>query len=168
MVWSDGSNPSAPPDRKVGPGNHGWGYKIFPVFGFPAYVASEHTSQPMTVADLLDEIESAASEVNDALNPENRESPFHKAMCVELSDRGVRHSTESRIPIYYKDTTISHTRPDLMVSDGDNTIIVELKARGSGVDQCQNYLDLADDADMDVDAGMAISFGYDLDVTRLE
>jgi len=108
----------------------------------------------------------AAEEVHDALGAGFTESVYHRALEAELSERGVSFSSEGSIPVFYKGTPVGRRRPDLFVKDGDQTIILELKAGSSRGDaQLLQYLDLlGEDSNFDISKGMLVQFNDDVEV----
>jgi len=110
----------------------------------------------------------AAEEVHSVLGPGCSESTYHSALEYELSERGIAHSSEGTVPILYKGNPVGKRRPDIFVTDGDETIVVELKAGSDrGESQMLNYVEiLKDDSNFDVREGLLLQFNDDLIVTK--
>lgn len=121
----------------------------------------------MRVMSVDDDIEASAQAVHDELGAGFTENVYHSALQIELSSRGVEHSSEGTVPVLYKGQPVGRRRPDLFVKDGDETIIVELKAGSSrGSDQLLQYLGLlGDDSNFEISKGVLIQFNEDLSVT---
>ncbi len=117
---------------------------------------------------VLTEVFDAADEVHKELGAGFTESCYHRALESELSDRGVRFSSEGSIPVFYKGTPVGRRRPDIFVQDGDETIILELKAGSkSGEGQLLQYLDLlGEDSNFDIKKGVLIQFNSDCEITE--
>lgn len=111
-------------------------------------------------------VRECARDVNSSLGGGLRENAYHKALLVALSDEGVQHTTEATIPVIYREYPVARLHPDLIVGD-DERYIVELKVDADGSRQLQRYLDFARENQMDVEGGLAISFGNRLDITSL-
>lgn len=114
------------------------------------------------------EVFDAADAVHDELGAGFTESVYHSALQVELSARSIEHSSETTIPIFYKGHNVGRRRPDLMVDDGGQKIVIELKSGStSGEDQLLQYLDLlGDDANYDIKKGLLIQFNDDCEITE--
>jgi GxxExxY protein len=113
-----------------------------------------------------DDIISAAEEVHKELGAGFTEAVYHRAFEHELSSRGIGFSSEGTIPIFYKGTPVGRRRPDLFVNDGDEKIVVELKAGSdSGDGQLLQYLDLLEsDNNLDISKGILIKFNDTVDM----
>lgn len=111
------------------------------------------------------EVIDAAEEVHDELGEGFTEAVYHRAMECELSNRGVVFTSEGSIPVFYKGNPVGRRRPDMFVEDGDQTIVIELKAgSNSGDDQLLQYIDLLEgDNNFDIKKGVLIQFNYSLD-----
>lgn len=109
----------------------------------------------------------AAEEVHKSLGPGFTESVYHSALQVELSKRGIEHSSETTIPIMYDGHPVGRRRPDLIVSEDEKTV-VELKAGSkSGENQLLQYQDiLEDDDNFDIQNGILIRFNDELEIIR--
>ncbi len=76
-------------------------------------------------ADLTEQIVGCAIEVHRHLGPGLLESVYESAMCLELTDRGMRFARQIGVPVFYKGTLIAEHRPDLIVNE---RVIVEIKS----------------------------------------
>ena len=74
---------------------------------------------------LTERIIGCAIEVHRQLGPGLLEGTYELALCVELSDAGLKHERQVAVPIVYKGRDIGEYRLDLMV---ENTVIVEIKS----------------------------------------
>jgi GxxExxY protein len=74
---------------------------------------------------LSEQVIGCAIEVHRVLGPGLLESVYESAMCVELTERGLRFVRQIGVPLYYKGTQISEHRPDLIVED---RVLVEIKS----------------------------------------
>lgn len=118
-----------------------------------------------------DDIVEAAEEVHSVLGPGFTESVYHSSLTRELSERGIPFSSEGSLSIMYKDVPVGRRRPDLMVSEDDGIIILELKAGSErGEDQLLQYLDLVEkDTNFgELQGGMLIQFNDDVEITEKE
>lgn len=116
---------------------------------------------------VVSDIEAAATAVHDELGAGFTEAVYHSAMIVELSERGIKTSTETTIPIFYRGNPVGRRRPDLIVEDDDTTVVIELKAgSNSGEAQLLQYLDLlGEDSNFTISKGVLIQFNDDVEVT---
>lgn len=107
-------------------------------------------------------IERAARDVRGSLGPGLSERAYHTALETELSYQGMPFSSESTIPIYYRQKPIAYRQPDLVIGE-KSKILVELKSSSNrGLSQLQSYLKLAeDDENLDITAGLLIQFNND-------
>lgn len=87
----------------------------------------------------------AAIEVHRHLGPGLPESVYRKAMCVELSQRGIPFVEEAPIPVIYKGVLVGQGKMDILVA---NRLVLELKVVESLSDvhvaQCLAYLSATD------------------------
>jgi len=67
----------------------------------------------------------AAIEVHRCLGPGLLEAMYEKALCIELTERKVKHVRQFPIVVKYKSNVIGENRLDLLI---ENKIIVELKS----------------------------------------
>ena len=74
---------------------------------------------------LTERIIGCAIEVHRQLGPGLLEGTYELALCVELSDTGLKHERQVLVPIVYKGRDIGEYRLDLIVED---TVIVEIKS----------------------------------------
>jgi GxxExxY protein len=72
-----------------------------------------------------DRIIGAAIEVHRQLGPGLLETPYKRALRIELAHRGLRVETNRRIPMEYRGEMIGDYFPDLIV---ENTVVVEVKS----------------------------------------
>jgi GxxExxY protein len=63
--------------------------------------------------------------VHRALGPGLLEATYEAALCVELSDQGLRYRQQIGVPLTYKGRLIGEHRPDLVVADA---VVVEIKS----------------------------------------
>lgn len=70
---------------------------------------------------LTERIIGCAIEVHKVLGP----GLLEEAICIELSDSGLKYQRQLSIPAFYKGRTVGNYRVDLLVED---TVIVELKS----------------------------------------
>ncbi|MEP7343287.1 MAG: GxxExxY protein [Acidobacteriota bacterium] len=74
---------------------------------------------------LTEKIIGCSIEVHKVLGPGLLESAYEQALCIELSDSGLKYQCQVLIPALYKGRVIGDYRLDLLVED---TVIVELKS----------------------------------------
>src|SRR5688572_17500545 len=74
---------------------------------------------------VTDRIIRAAIEVHRQLGPGLLETPYKRALGIELAHQGMRIETNRHIPMAYRGELIGEYIPDLIV---DNTVVVEVKA----------------------------------------
>ena len=67
----------------------------------------------------------AAIEVHRVLGPGLLESIYEEALCLELSQRGIKFQRQVPVDVWYKDQVIKGQRLDLLVND---EVVVELKS----------------------------------------
>ena len=75
--------------------------------------------------DLTKEIIGAAIEVHRQLGPGLLETPYKRALCIELAHQGIRIETNRHIPMAYRGELIGEYIPDLIV---ENAVVVEVKS----------------------------------------
>jgi GxxExxY protein len=75
--------------------------------------------------DLTQRIIGCAIEVHRHLGPGLLKSAYEGAMCVELSDTGLRYQCQVPLPVIYKGHAVGEHRIDLIV---DDAMVVELKS----------------------------------------
>jgi GxxExxY protein len=74
---------------------------------------------------LTEKIIGCAIEVHRVLGPGLLESVYEEALCVELSDTGLKFQRQVNIPAVYKGGNVGQYRIDLIVEEA---VIVELKS----------------------------------------
>ena len=74
---------------------------------------------------LTEKIIGCSIEVHKVLGPGLLESAYEQALCIELSDSGLKYQCQVLIPALYKGRVVGDYRLDLLVED---TVIVELKS----------------------------------------
>jgi len=95
---------------------------------------------------MREELEDAANEVHNELGPNWSESIYHRALEHELSERGIPLHSEVTLSVMYKGAAVGRRRPDLILTDGDMNIVVELKAgSNSGRSQLEEYIQIIED-----------------------
>lgn len=105
-----------------------------------------------------EQIKSVASEVYEQLGSGYSEAVYNKGMQTELRLRGIHYEYEKIIPIDYKGVTVGHSRADLVVGNGDNRVVVELKCLSSSLapqhkQQLRTYL-----SQLNLTKGLLINF----------
>lgn len=116
----------------------------------------------------IEQIKSAAEEVHSHLGTYNTESTYHRSLEYELSQRGIAFTSEATIPIFYKGMPVGRRRPDIVVEDGDESIILELKSSSKAGDkQLLQYLELlGEDSNYNVSKGLLIKFNADCEIVE--
>lgn len=78
----------------------------------------------------------SAIEVHRHLGPGLLEATYEAALCIELTDAGLRYTRHVGVPVTYKGRLIGEHRPDLVV---EGKVVVEIKSveRLLGVHQAQ-------------------------------
>jgi GxxExxY protein len=66
-----------------------------------------------------------AIEVHRTLGPGLLENTYEEAMCIELTDAGLKYQRQLPFPILYKGKALGEYRLDLLVEDA---VIVEIKS----------------------------------------
>ena len=74
---------------------------------------------------ITDRIIGAAIEVHRQLGPGLLETPYKRALGLELVYQGMRIETSRHIPLEYRGEVIGEYIPDLIV---ENTVVVEVKS----------------------------------------
>jgi GxxExxY protein len=74
---------------------------------------------------ISDRIIGAAIEVHRQLGPGLLETPYKRALCIELTYQQLHIETNRRIPMEYRGEVIGEYIPDLIVA---NTVVVEVKS----------------------------------------
>ena len=80
---------------------------------------------PAQIEDVMTRIIGACIEVHRHLGPGFLESTYHRAVCIELGERGLACEKGKRVTISYKGHTISDQFIDLVV---EGCVVVEIKA----------------------------------------
>jgi len=80
---------------------------------------------PADVERVMHEVIGCALEVHRQLGPGFLETIYRKAMCLELTDRGVHFEEEKAIDVLYKGRSIHGQRLDLVA---EGKVVLELKA----------------------------------------
>src|SRR6185503_15811181 len=79
----------------------------------------------MLQPDLSSEVISAAFAVHNTIRPGHLEHVYQNALAVELANRGIRSTVESRLDIKYAGVVVGFCEADLIV---ERTLVVETKA----------------------------------------
>lgn len=74
---------------------------------------------------LSEAIIGAAMEVHSELGPGFAEVTYHRALMIELEERGIQFTSELPVQLVYKNRSIGEGRLDLLV---EGKVIVELKS----------------------------------------
>lgn len=77
------------------------------------------------INQLTERIIGCAIEVHKTLGPGLLEAMYEEALCIELTDSGLRYQRQVAIPALYKGRKVGEYRIDLLVEDA---VIVELKS----------------------------------------
>ncbi len=80
---------------------------------------------PTAIEDVMTRVIGACIEVHRHLGPGFLESTYHRAVCIELSERGIGYEKGKRVTISYKGHTLSDQFIDLVV---EACVVVEIKA----------------------------------------
>jgi GxxExxY protein len=80
---------------------------------------------PPHTEDVMNRVIGAAIEVHRHLGPGFLEATYHRAMCIELEERGMCFKAERRIDVTYKGRPITGQKLDLVV---ESCVVVEVKA----------------------------------------
>ncbi len=84
----------------------------------------EDTMEKNELNDLTFKVIGAMIEVHKTLGPGFIEKVYHRAMEIELAERGIRFDTEKEVHLKYKGKPIGTHRIDLLIED---ELVVELK-----------------------------------------
>jgi GxxExxY protein len=105
-------------------------------------------------AELTKEVIGAAITVQKALNPGLDEKLYERALCIELSEMGIRFEQQPEFPVHYKRHYIGKLRPDLLV---ESKLIVDAKVVEAFTNaheaQMLGYLAITD-----LDLGLLLNF----------
>ena len=106
-------------------------------------------------ADLTHAIIGACMEVHTILGSGFQEVIYQRALSIELKLRGIEHSREHEMEVFYKDHLVGERRVDFFV---EGKVMVELKAVSFMTDdhlaQGLNYLEA-----YNLEVGLLINFG---------
>ena len=80
---------------------------------------------PAEIDEVMTRVIGACIEVHRHLGPGFLESTYHRAVCIELSERGIAHEKGKRVTISYKGHSLSDQFIDLVV---ESCVVVEIKA----------------------------------------
>jgi GxxExxY protein len=80
---------------------------------------------PAEIEDVIASVIGACIEVHRHLGPGFLESAYHRALCIELNERGISYEKEKRIMVSYKGHQLCGNELDLVV---DSCVVVEIKA----------------------------------------
>ena len=87
-----------------------------------------HSTLPPDVDAVMFRVIGAAIEVHRHLGPGFLESIYHRALAIELGERGLSFETKRRIAIVYKGRALHGQELDLIV---ESKVVVEVKAVSS-------------------------------------
>src|SRR5262249_29399326 len=76
----------------------------------------------------VDEWRKLAEDIYGILGSGFDEVVYQRAFEVELRLRGISYEPQRVVPVFYKDHYVGEGEPDLIVDDGAEKIVVELKA----------------------------------------
>ena len=80
---------------------------------------------PPEIEEVITKVIGACIEVHRQLGPGFLEVAYHRAVCIELKQRGISFETRKRVEVSYKGSRVANQYVDLIV---DSTVVVELKA----------------------------------------
>ncbi len=105
-------------------------------------------------------IVACAIEVHKALGPGCREKIYHECLATEFRHRNIQFEHNVPITLVYRDVVRERALfADFVVTDGETTILVEIKAaaslQGNAIPQALTYMRLKK-----VERGMVINFGF--------
>lgn len=80
---------------------------------------------PRDVEDVITRVIGACIEVHRHLGPGFLESIYHRAVCIELRERGLSFEKEKTVEILYKGQHLHGQRLDLIV---ESKVVVDVKA----------------------------------------
>ncbi len=130
--------------------------------GIEAYVDHRYPLSALT-----GRIIAAAQEVHHALGPGFQEVIYQRALATELPAHGLEFSREVWMDIHYKGQKVGRKRVDFVIGQGDDDVMLEVKAKAAleDVDHVQtlSYLKASG-----YQVGLLINFGgRQLEVRRL-
>ena len=77
------------------------------------------------IEGVMERVIGAAIEVHRHLGPGFLEATYHRALCIELEERGMTFKADRRVEVTYKGHQITGQKLDLVV---ESCVIVEIKA----------------------------------------
>ena len=80
---------------------------------------------PPDIEDVMSRVIGACIEVHRHLGPGFLESTYHRAVCIELDERGLSFEKGKHVTISYKGRTLTDQFIDLVV---ESCLVVEIKA----------------------------------------
>ena len=83
------------------------------------------TTLPPETEDVIKKVIGACIEVHRQLGPGFLEVAYHRAVCIELKERGISYEKGKRVVVSYKGSPVSNQSIDLIVK---SRVLVELKA----------------------------------------
>lgn len=95
----------------------------------PEVIRSDVDADVMT--DMQKKLCDIATAVYQDLGSGHDEQVYHRAMEVELRERGINYESERRLELFYKKQYVGENFTDLIVRSGDGAVVVELKAKGT-------------------------------------
>jgi GxxExxY protein len=104
--------------------------------------------------ELTGQIIAATIAVHETLRPGLDEKLYERALCVELAERNINFTQQTKYDVNYRGKFLGHLIPDLVV---ENSVIVEAKCVESFHDihvaQVIGYLNITD-----IDVGLLLNF----------
>lgn len=102
---------------------------------------------------ICDAVESVYSELGGVF----QEAIYQAALCVEFNDRKINFQSQPVVAVHYKNRSIGSIRPDFLIQNEDEKIILEIKVRESKFDcpQVRKYIETC----RDVTGAMLVYFG---------
>ena len=106
--------------------NHIWGGKVITKMTTiqPTYIDDRYPLSGMT-----GRIIAAAREVHGVLGPGFQEVVYQRALALELPDHDLNCDREVWIDIQYKDRKVGRKRVDFLITDKEDGVMVEIKAK---------------------------------------
>ena len=80
---------------------------------------------PAEIEDVITTVIGACIEVHRHLGPGFLESTYQRALCIELTERGISYDKERSVTVTYKGHRLCGNEVDLVV---DSCVVVEIKA----------------------------------------
>jgi len=108
--------------------------------------------------NLVERCKGMAVDIYNELGSGFDEPVYQKAFEVCLRLAGLKYENLKIVPIYYQGFNIGEGKLDILVHDGDDKLVVELKAIGSVLSpkeetQAKKYMEL-----LELDTGLLINF----------